>query len=169
MKTWLWWFLHNAIAHPLMGIFQHSTWPIRLHDWTSFKAELSQKPKVRKDVELTTGRYLVTRPLNLDEKACLLTDLMGMKNALYLVEDEMGLEPIGMPMEVDRHVRTARGKFLERFQIMLTEHFSEEEISGLIAFYQTPTGIAYSRKQAETMKKMSDMMGSFVNDLTSGQ
>ncbi len=162
-----WWFVHNAIAHPLMGIFQGFSWPDRLHDWTAAKAfESMLGGNSEDDVELRTGHYVAVRPLNLEEKACLLTDLMGMKSALYMVEEELGLRGEARERADIIEIRDARGHFLDRFQVMLTEHFSEEEIDSLIEFYQSSVGRAYASKQAQTMKKMSDMMGRFVTELT---
>jgi len=32
-----WWFVHNCIAHPLIGFFPMWSWTFRFHDYTSDK------------------------------------------------------------------------------------------------------------------------------------
>jgi hypothetical protein len=34
----LWEFIHNVVAHPLMGITCNSKWSIKFHDFTADKA-----------------------------------------------------------------------------------------------------------------------------------
>jgi hypothetical protein len=32
-----WWFVHNCVAHPLIGVLPFAKWTFRFHDWTSHR------------------------------------------------------------------------------------------------------------------------------------
>lgn len=69
-----WWaFLHDVVAHPLMGLFGYAAWTLRFHDYTSRKAwprcvtQLVIQPEddailpVLREFFLAQGKSVITR------------------------------------------------------------------------------------------------------------
>lgn len=59
MTCYFWRFVHNAIIHPLIGIFGEARWIMFLHDWTAKKWRKIKMPRDLLEESRHRGRMLV--------------------------------------------------------------------------------------------------------------
>lgn len=158
MKTWLWWFAHNTLVHPLMGIFQSSKLLDRLHNWTAHKATLSEKPQEEHPFDHTMAMPAVRAGVS-NVEVSVLVKLMGLHEAVDQFQ-KIGSEQLSIEANWFR----ARKLAIDRLETMVAEHFSDEDIRGLIQFYSSPLGLRFSAKQQETFHSVEDIVARLMDD-----
>lgn len=176
MKAWFWTFFYWAISCPTLGLFQKSQWPLNLHAWSLGKMngslEKSHHHHEHSCKQLAgdpavlglSGSWATTASKTKDANASVLVIVMGLPGAIDNLAQENG---ISVDSDEDRQrVLLARTRCLDRLADMIGEHFSDEDIQGLVEFYSSPLGIRFATNQAETFKHFGDIAERFINEAT---
>lgn len=127
--------------------------------------ELSpSKPRAEEVSHLGTSGLLVgTGSRDTATNIKILIRLMGFTRMLISIEQDQGLTEGPSQAIID-----ARSNFYRRMENLIAEHFSDEEVGGLVQFYSSPLGAAFAKHQVESAKKFADIVQKFCHDVVGG-